>query len=211
MRAGFVDNGSVRGVVFDFDGTLTVPGAIDFAAIRRDIGCPDGVSILQWIDGMVDETQRQRAQTILRDAEERGAAESVPRGGAEAFIGRLRRAGLPLSIVTRNSAKSLAVTFSRFTTITAACFNPVVTRDDPFPPKPHPASLLEIARRWTISPEELFFIGDYRDDVATAQAAGAISCWIPPDSGGPQPEVAPDYRVSGFEEIEVILKSRGAL
>jgi hypothetical protein len=27
-------------VLFDFDGTLTHPGALDFAAIKREVGCP---------------------------------------------------------------------------------------------------------------------------------------------------------------------------
>ncbi len=30
----------IRSVLFEFDGTLAVPGAIDFKTIKRDLGCP---------------------------------------------------------------------------------------------------------------------------------------------------------------------------
>jgi len=30
----------IKGVLFDFDGTLTIPGAIDFFDIKDSLGCP---------------------------------------------------------------------------------------------------------------------------------------------------------------------------
>ena len=40
----------IRGVIFDLDGTLTVP-TLDFDAIRADIGAGDG-PILEYLQGL---------------------------------------------------------------------------------------------------------------------------------------------------------------
>ena len=39
----------MKGVLFDFDGTLTKPGAIDFTAIKQTIECPHDMAILEFI------------------------------------------------------------------------------------------------------------------------------------------------------------------
>ena len=43
-------NGPIRSVLFEFDGTLAVPGAIDFKTIKRDLGCPLDQPILEHIE-----------------------------------------------------------------------------------------------------------------------------------------------------------------
>ena len=44
----------LRAVLFDFDGTLTVPGQLDFAAIKREVGCPPDQLVLEWIEERVE-------------------------------------------------------------------------------------------------------------------------------------------------------------
>jgi HAD superfamily hydrolase (TIGR01509 family) len=189
------------GIVFDFDGTLTCPGAIDFAAIRREIACPEETSIIYWIEEILTGADQQRALELLLDSEEAAARRSVPREGAEAFIQSLRNCGLPLGILTRNTHRSLEVAFGCFTTITADWFNPVLSRDDPFPRKPEPQALVHIASTWGIDPQSLLFVGDYRDDVETALRAGALSCWLTPPEGGPLPSREPHFTCRDYSEL----------
>ena len=54
----------MKGVLFDFDGTLTQPGAIDFLAIKREIGCPKDTAILEYIDLQ----PLEKARCINRDS-----------------------------------------------------------------------------------------------------------------------------------------------
>ena len=198
----------VRGIVFDFDGTLTTPGAIDFAAIRRGIGCPEEASIIWWIEEVLKGVDQQTALKLLLDAEEEAARRSVPRDGAEAFIKALRDQGLPLGILTRNTHRSLSVAFSYFGSIKADWFNPVLSRDDPFPRKPEPQALLHIASVWGIDPRFLLFVGDYRDDVETAHRAGALSCWLTPPDGGPPPDREPYVTCRDYSELAQAVMSR---
>ena len=54
----------------------------------------------------------------------------------------------------------------------AVVFDPVRCADDGGPVKPDPAVLLEIAAAWNVAPSDIVFVGDSRQDLATAQAAG---------------------------------------
>ena len=40
----------IKGVLFDFDGTLTRPGALDFPAIKQELGCPADQAILEYLE-----------------------------------------------------------------------------------------------------------------------------------------------------------------
>jgi pimeloyl-ACP methyl ester carboxylesterase/phosphoglycolate phosphatase-like HAD superfamily hydrolase len=51
-------------------------------------------------------------------------------------------------------------------------FDPVRCADDGGPVKPDPAVLLEIAAAWNVTPADIVFVGDSRQDLATAQRAG---------------------------------------
>ncbi|MFZ1983203.1 MAG: hypothetical protein WAU91_02250, partial [Desulfatitalea sp.] len=56
---------TIRAILFDFDGTLTVPGALDFPAIKKDLGCPLDQALLEFIDTVTDPSRRQAAHDRL--------------------------------------------------------------------------------------------------------------------------------------------------
>ena len=43
---------------------------------------------------------------------------------------------------------------------------------DDFPPKPDPASALDIAKRWGMNPADILYVGDTATDMETAVSAG---------------------------------------
>ena len=43
-----------KAVLFDFDGTLTAPGALDFRVIKKEIGCPQDMPVLEFIEELKD-------------------------------------------------------------------------------------------------------------------------------------------------------------
>ena len=51
----------LRAVLFDFDGTLTEPDALDFPAAKRDLGCPPEQLLLEWVQSLPPGERRATA------------------------------------------------------------------------------------------------------------------------------------------------------
>jgi|OM-RGC.v1.015044276 haloacid dehalogenase superfamily, subfamily IA, variant 3 with third motif having DD or ED len=195
----------IRGVLFDFDGTLTFPGAIDFAAIKEELRCPPDMPILEYLD-TVSLAEQAPLLAILEAREEAAAQASLPNTGAEALLSALKIKGLPVGIITRNSMPSVRAALEKFTLITVQDFAAVITREKSLP-KPHPQGVYHAAQHMGISPSELMVVGDFRFDVLAGKAAGALTVLLQNSEksvmspGDPQP----DHTIHHLEEILTIL------
>ena len=85
----------IKAVLFDFDGTLTQSGAIDFSVIKKAMGCPVDSPVLEFIDGLGDPSEREKARAILNRFENRAAENSKPNDGAENLLSNLSSKGVP--------------------------------------------------------------------------------------------------------------------
>jgi len=206
-----------RAVLFDFDGTLTHPGALDFPALRRALGCPPGTLILEHIDALPTEEERSLKRRILADFEMAAARASVPNDGAEEAVRLLRRRGILVGILTRNTRASVLVSLANFHSLTEADFRVILTRESGGRPKPHPDGVLAAAESLGVSIRELLVVGDFVFDIAAGSAAGAATVLLT-NSGGPQgPGTAsvpvasvpvtsvPDHTIRGLDELPGIL------
>ncbi|MFH0909994.1 MAG: HAD hydrolase-like protein, partial [Planctomycetota bacterium] len=128
----------IRAVLFDFDGTLTRPGGLDFAAIRRALGCPPGASILAFIDSLPSEEERAEARSKLDAFEMEAAARARPNRDAEEVVRALRRQGFLLGIFSRNSRRAILRSLQNFNSICAEDFTVILSREDTPLPKPAP-------------------------------------------------------------------------
>ena len=200
---------AVKGVLFDFDGTLTAPGALNFPAIKRRLGCPADMPILEYLDDLPS-PERAVLTRVLETEEVRAAASSRPNEGAETCISRLRRMGYRVGILTRNSLKSIHIALGRFQRVRFEDFSAVITREGSLP-KPHPDGVRKAAAKMGLMPAQLLAVGDFRFDIMAGHAAGAITVLLvhgninPMAAGDP----APDYMIGGLEEIPRILVACG--
>ena len=195
----------IRGVLFDFDGTLTRPGALDFPAIKRKIQCPAGMAILEYLDGLPS-FGRAACLKILEAMEEEAARSAVPNTGAEPCLLSLKMGGIPFGILTRNSLSSVRIALERFERIRLEDFKAVLTRDDSLP-KPHPEGVFQGAVRMGVEPSKLMVVGDYRFDVLAGKAANAVAVLL---SNGGEPvmepgDPEPDHKVDNLFQILEIL------
>ena len=109
-RRDHVSGHVIAGVVFDLDGTLTRPGAIDFAAMRRRIGMEERGSVLHWIERHAsDAAEREEMHRIVVEVEDEALARMELADGLDEILEALRaREGeLVAGISTRNSASAL--------------------------------------------------------------------------------------------------------
>ena len=83
---------SLRGVIFDLDGTL-VSSSLDFARIRAEIDCPRGKDVLTHINEMQPE-HRLIAERIVADHEARDAEQCARMPGVSERLNWLHEQGL---------------------------------------------------------------------------------------------------------------------
>lgn len=185
---------SPRAVIFDLDGTLTEP-LLDFDSIRADLGLADG-PILEQLAG-APAAERARADAILRRHEDDAIERAVLADGCPELLALLRERGVPHGILTRNTRAAV----TRFCVRFDLPFDAVFTREDG-PPKPSPAGVLELCRRFGVTPEEALVVGDFKFDVLAGRAAGSRTVLVasePPenlDEWGP-----PDLVVGSLRDL----------
>jgi hydrogenase expression/formation protein HypE len=191
----------IKGILFDFDGTLTRPGALDFPAIKRELNCPPDIPILEYLETVPAELKPELMK-ILESEEEKAAEDSLPNVGAEECLLTLREKGVLLGIITRNSLPSVRLALERFETVRLHDFSTVITRDDSLP-KPHPGGVHKACERMGLAASELMVVGDFRFDVIAGKAAGACTVLL---TNGRSSVMAPgdpepDHTVACLKEI----------
>nr|XP_034577853.1 haloacid dehalogenase-like hydrolase domain-containing protein At2g33255 isoform X1 [Setaria viridis] len=210
----------LRGVVFDMDGTLTVP-VIDFQAMYREVLGGDAayaaaraagggsVDILHCIEGWAPDKQRHAYEVIAR-FEKEGLDRLQIMPGASELCGFLDSKRIRRGLITRNVKDAVDLFHQRF----GMMFAPALSRE--FRPyKPDPAPLLHICSTWNIPPHEVIMVGDsLKDDtlqVVCGKRAGAFTCLLDetgrygPHDSLPE-EVKPDFKVSSLAEVFTMLE-----
>uniref|UniRef100_A0A0D9VMM0 Haloacid dehalogenase-like hydrolase domain-containing protein n=1 Tax=Leersia perrieri TaxID=77586 RepID=A0A0D9VMM0_9ORYZ len=207
----------LRGVVFDMDGTLTVP-VIDFPAMYREVLGGDeayaaaraagggAVDILHCIESWGPDEQR-RAYEVIARFEKDGLDRLQIMPGASQLCGFLDSKQIRRGLITRNVKTAVDLFHQRFGMI----FSPALSRE--FRPyKPDPAPLLHICSTWNIPPNEVVMVGDsLKDDIVCGKRAGAFTCLLD-ETGryGPHEslseDVRPDFKVSSLSEVLSVLE-----
>jgi len=152
-------------VILDLDGTL-LEQALDFHAIRAEIGLPPAVPILETISGL-PKAERERAFAILDQHEAEAAARSQLMPGALELLASLRGRGIRTAVFTRNSRVSVEAAMRRH----GLEFDAIITRED-HKPKPSPDGVRHVMKRFAAGPAETIVVGDYRYDVEAGRHAG---------------------------------------
>ena len=198
----------IRAVLFDFDGTLTAPGAIDFQAIKLRLCCPPDQPVLEHID-QLDPKDKHQALRALEAMELEAARRSRPNKGALELLQWLKDTRIPFGLLTRNGPDSVSLTLAAFQGIAVQDFGVIVTRAEA-PPKPDPAGVLLAADRLRVHPREILFVGDYRFDIIAGHRAGAVTAFLSNDNtpsrvpGDPEPH----YRIRHLLQVKHIIRPR---
>jgi len=158
----------LRLVIFDMDGTLTVP-CLDFDQVRAEIGIEGDTKILEAMEQMSPD-QHRRALQILARYEEIAAADSQLHEGVHEILEFLGRQNIPTAIATRNSRQSVRTVQDKHD----FQVDHVHTREDG-PPKPSPDPVLSICEHFSVTPEQTCLVGDYLFDIQSGAAAGATT------------------------------------
>jgi len=221
-------------VIFDLDGTL-LDSAPDlaFAANRmlaalgmpgRDLallasfigkGIPRLVerSLAGTLDGTADAALVARALPLYERfyGEESGRRTSVYPGVAEG-LEMLERKGLPLACVTNKAER---FTHALLADKGLAHFFSVVVGGDTLPrKKPDPLPFRHVCERFGVASREVLVVGDSRNDVAGARAAGCPVICVPYgySEGEPVASLEGDAIVASLvEAARIVIASRAVI
>lgn len=173
MRSLSMRTPMLRGVVWDLDGTLTVPN-LDFAAMYDRSGLSRDEDILVAMRTM-DPSRREAVAGIIEEIEEEGRRTMRLMHGARDVGQWLAGHGIRTALVTRNTRRTVEH-LQRNLWRDLPAFEPAISRDDTFPPKPDPAALVAIAEAWDCRPEEMVMCGDsIENDVRFGASFGATT------------------------------------
>jgi len=199
-------NKTIKGVIFDMDGTLTMP-VIDFVEMRRRCGVLTG-DLLDTIAGWPADKQHA-AHKAIQEVEEEALVRMQLMPGLLELCSFLGSQNLPRGLVTRNVDTSVKYFHDNHFTLTP--FWPALSRD--FKPyKPNPGALLHICQQWSILPQEAIMIGDSaKDDVVAGNRAGMDTILLDTtgayvDRSSLQGEMKPTHIVSSLAQVCELLQ-----
>lgn len=184
-------------ILIDLDGTLvdTVPDlAMAADAMMRDLGLPERgeTAVRQWIgngvsvlvkrtltnslDGEPDSDLYDRAHDIFLDHYAQDVCTlSRPYDGVIEGLDRLAEGGYQIGCVTNKPARFTEPLLDELDMTRR--FSVIVSGDTLPWKKPHPGQLLHAADRQGIAPAACLMVGDSKNDVIAARAAGfAVVC-----------------------------------
>jgi len=176
-----------RAILFDLDGTLadTAPdlaGAVN--RLRHQRGLPPTPFHLlrpfasSGARGLIgaafglkpgDENYEELRVAFLESYEANLALESRLFDGIGTMLEHLQTIRLPWGIVTNKAARYTDALVPKIGLHRAGC---VISGDTTPHSKPHPAPLLEAARRLKLAPQDCWYVGDDLRDIQAGQAAG---------------------------------------
>lgn len=153
-----------------------------------------------------DDIPQAEQQTILRKLFDRYYGEVAEEGSflfpaVADTLGALHAKGLPLALVTNKPTPFVAPILAALDI--AKYFTVVIGGDDVKNKKPHPEPLLLVAEKLGLTPAELLFVGDSRNDIQAARAAGCCSVGLTYgyNYGEPISLSEPDYLFDQFNEL----------
>ncbi|KAM0233714.1 hypothetical protein ACHAPO_007002 [Fusarium lateritium] len=200
---------SLRGVVFDMDGTLCEPQTYMFKEMRDILGINKTTDILEHIETLPTSEQSEALESI-RDIERKAMKTQTPQPGLMTLMAYLDTNTIPKAICTRNFDVPVQNLMDKF--VKGSRFHPIVTRDFR-PPKPDPAGILHIAKDWGLTNKAgegdasgLIMVGDSIDDMTAGRKAGAATVLLVNDVNRPLAEHAhTDLVINTLDELVAVL------
>ncbi|MEO8525072.1 MAG: phosphoglycolate phosphatase [Caldimonas sp.] len=215
-------------VLFDLDGTL-IDSAPDLAGACNDMRAARGLAPLPFerlramvgsgARGMVgtgfavgpdDEGYIELREEFLRRYELRMTNETQVFPAIAQLLARLAADAIPWGIVTNKAERFAEPLIAALGLADAA--GAIVCGDTTPHSKPHPAPLLEAARRMGVSPARCVYVGDDRRDVDAGRAAGmatVVAAWGYLGAGDPPAAWGADAIIDNPGELFALFDGRG--
>jgi phosphoglycolate phosphatase len=184
---------TIRGIIFDLDGTL-IDTLEDIADAENrtlaELGLPPlAVDKFRWIvGGGADNIARKLLPSDLQAEQDINSfverfrfyyqqnwhSKTKPYADIPELLKILRQKKIPMAVLS-NKPEEFALNIVQFFFPESTIFTHVYGQKQGVPTKPNPVMALQIAEAWMLKPEQVGFLGDSDVDIMTAHNAGMIS------------------------------------
>jgi len=214
---------SLKGVIFDLDGTLThfniktkeaktaFLKKVRAMGVRSKLLAPDRpmeilLRYLETYHGLNRDLLMKIADECFSPYEMEAAERAELKPKARSVLSKLKSLGYELGIASNNCRECIDRVLRRFRL--EDFFTGVVTRNDVKRLKPHEEMLFEVMRRLRIKPWEAIYVGDSIADVVAGKRAGVYVVAIK-DSGSSiklPAKIRPDYVIEDLGGLVDVVK-----
>ncbi len=225
---------SVKGVIFDFNGTLFpdsdkhlksfhmlfreygVPDRTDEYIIRNIFGRPNGQIMKNEVKADADESDIERFSVMKENAYRSACLEDREdlrlAKGAPEFLGFLKASGIPYAMATGSEIGNVRFYFEYLNIGRWFTYDNIVYDDGKTKGKPEPDIYIKAAEKIGLRPSECIVFEDATSGIKAANAAGAGAVYAILDDRFPSPldgSVNVDGTVKDFTGYLEILKKHG--
>ncbi len=172
----------LKGVIFDMDGTVTVP-YIDWKTLRERIGAPQGKTIIDHIASLSPERSAW-ADGLLLEAERDAAVHSEVNDGVRDLLDYLKSRGIRTALVTNNHRKALEIVLRKHD----LHFDATFTRDEG-EIKPAGDLFEKALEALGLPADDVATVGDGQYDVMASRLVGVRCIYV--THGKPKLEHSP--------------------
>mgnify|MGYP006436122295 CR=1 FL=1 len=190
----------LRGVIFDMDGTITVP-YINWKALRERVGAVPDKTIMQHIESLPPEQSRRANEELLKAELEAGQKADANEGIVE-LVEYLRDRDLRLAVATNSHGEAMRTVLQRY----CLTFDVTLSRDDG-EIKPSSFLIEKALEGMGLPAEDVVTIGDGRYDIEASERVGVRCIYL--THGNPTLDHQPAVATLG--EIPALLESDGFL
>ena len=217
-------------VAFDLDGTLVdsvadVAHALNQMLREVDLPAPSGDKIRAWVgdgvrrlvkraltgtpDGEPDAALYQRGLVTFRRAYGAHlAVETRLYPGARDVLRLLRERDCAIACITNKAAEFTEPLLEALAL--RSYFGVVLSGDSLTQRKPHPLPLLHAARQFGVTPQQACMVGDSRNDILAARAAGFGAVGVRYGYGRDLSVLKPDAMLDSLAELPPLLEKWAA-
>jgi len=118
---------------------------------------------------ILGEKFRKECYEIIEQYECQAAQKPIAEKDMKTTLEKLKKAGLKIGIISRNSRKAVALALQK--TGTLKLIDIIIGREDTPKTKPHPDPIIKALEKLGIKPSEAIYVGDHPYDQAAATAA----------------------------------------
>lgn len=174
----------MKGIIFDFDGTLT-PLTLNFDLLRAEVEAiarryvTDDVilslrdqyilEMINTIEATLDGKEgrfREETYKRLRELEVEASKGKDVYPYTREVLQHLKDRGIPIGIITRSCIDALRRVFPDI----GRYADSIVTREDTKYVKPNPIHVAEVLRAFRLEPDDVIMVGDHPTDIIAGRA-----------------------------------------